>query len=235
MNSISNNFHNIVVYHKEELYLGITQRSVEAPTLPQFIEYLLNNDKNNAIRILNEFNDEYPLFITRNIENARQWIKNQVYIDKDARCGLLAQSNALRLIPEGIFVKNDIKVEPWFLNESNDVRSSNHLEISATEFDIQGLEIDYSIVAWDANLRYHNGQFEHYKFKGTKWNKISEENITDKNYLKNSYRVLLTRARSGMVIFVPEGNDEDQTRLREYYDGTYKYLKSLGIEELKKL
>ena len=233
MESITTNYHNITVTHKEELYLGITQRSVEAPTLPQFIEYLLENDKDNAINILGDFNDEYPLFITRDFEKAKKWIKEKT-IDDDVRCGLLAQSNALRLIPEGIFVKNDIKVEPWFLNESEDVRSSNHLEISATEFDIQGLEIDYSIVAWDANLRYNNGKFEHYKFKGTKWNKITDENLTDKNYLINSYRVLLTRARSGMVIFVPEGDDTDKTRLTEYYDGTYEYLKSLGINELEK-
>ena len=231
MESITTHFHNITVTHNEELYLGITQRSVEAPTLPQFIEYLLENDKDNAIKILNDFNDEYPLFITRNIEKAKKWIKDKTY-DDNVRCGLLAQSNALRLIPEGIFVKNDIKVEPWFLNESEDVRSSNHLEISATEFDIQGLEIDYSIVAWDANLRYQNGKFEHYKFKGTKWNNISDENLIDKNYLINSYRVLLTRARSGMVIFVPKGDDEDKTRLSKYYNGTYEYLKSLGIKEL---
>lgn len=149
------------------------------------------------------------------------------------RYGLLAQSNGLRLIPEGIFVKNNINQKAWFLNETKDVRSSNHLEIPATEFDIQGLEIDYAIVAWDANLRYINGEFEHYKFKGTKWNTIRDSNEIEKNYLINSYRVLLTRARQGMVIFVPEGDDEDATRLSEYYDGTYEYLKSIGIKELK--
>ena len=126
--------------------------------------------------------------------------------------------------------KNEVSVESWFLNEQTDYRSSNHLEICATEFDIQGLEIDYSIVAWDANLRYIDGQFEYYSFRSPNWNTIHKE--INKDYLINSYRVLLTRARSGMVIFVPEGDNEDETRLTKYYDGTYEYLKSLGIEEL---
>ena len=223
---VSETFKNIKINSRKELYLGITQRAVEAPILPQFIEYLLENNKEKAKKVLTEFNEEYPLFITRDLKKAKLWIKNKFIenelsnnkaSEKDSektRIGLLAQSNALRLIPEGIFVKNDIKVEPWFLNPSDDVRSSNHLEIAATEFDIQGLEIDYSIVGWDANLRYVDGNFEHYKFKGTKWNTIREDNVTDKNYLTNSYRVLLTRARNGMVIFIPKGDDDDNTRLK---------------------
>lgn len=234
--TLCSKYDKININFKKELFLGITQRSVEAPILPQFIEYMLNNDKENAIKVLNNFKDEYPIKISRNLNNAKKFIIKESkqweinHPDEEVRYGLLAQSNNLRLIPEGIFVKNNINVEAWFLNESEDIRSSNYLEISATEFDIQGLEIDYSIVAWDANLRYINEKFDYYKFRGTKWNKIRKD--ISKEYLINSYRVLLTRARSGMVIFVPEGNDEDQTRLREYYDGTYEYLKSLGIEEL---
>ena len=168
------------------------------------------------------------------MNDAKKWIKKIVSEEEDeVRYGLLAQSNGLRLIPDGIFVKNNIDVESWFLNDTDDIRSSNHLEIAATEFDIQGLEIDYSIVAWDGNLRYVNGDFEHYKFTGTRWNKISDNNLIGKNYLINSYRVILTRARRGMVIFVPEGDDEDKTRKREFYDGTYEYLISLGIKELE--
>lgn len=224
-------FENLKINYNDNLYLYSTIRSLDAPILPNFIEHLLNNDKEEAKKILKEFNDDYPLYITRNLNDAKKWIKQITANEDDSvRYGLLAQSNGIRLIPEGIFVKNNIKEEAWFLNETNDIRSSNHLEIPATEFDIQGLEIDYSIVAWDANLRYINGDFEHYKFKGTKWNNTNE---TDKNYLINSYRVLLTRARKGMVIFIPEGDDDDATRPKEYYDGTYEYLKSIGIKELE--
>lgn len=231
---LNGEFDGLKVHNEESLYLYSTIRSLDAPNLPKFVEYLLDNDKENSKRILNEFNDDFPLFITRNLNDAKKWIKKIVSEEEDeVRYGLLAQSNGLRLIPDGIFVKNNIDVESWFLNDTDDIRSSNHLEIAATEFDIQGLEIDYSIVAWDGNLRYVNGDFEHYKFTGTRWNKISDNNLIGKNYLINSYRVILTRARRGMVIFVPEGDDEDKTRKREFYDGTYEYLISLGIKELE--
>lgn len=230
---IENQFEDLTIHDNDKLFLYSTIRSLDAPNLPNFIEYLLNNDKDKAIDMLKEFNDEYPLYITRNLNSAKKWIKQETAEEVDSiRYGLLAQSNGLRLIPEGIFVKNNINQEAWFLNETEDVRSSNHLEIPATEFDIQGLEIDYAIMAWDANLRYIDGEFEYYKFKGTKWNKIRDTNEIERNYLINSYRVLLTRARRGMVIFVPDGDDEDATRPSEYYDGTYEYLKSIGITEL---
>ena len=230
---INNQFEDLTINDNDKLFLYSTIRSLDAPNLPNFIEYLLNNDKDKAINMLKEFNEEYPLYITRNLNAAKKWIKQETAEEADTiRYGLLAQSNGLRLIPEGIFVKNNINQEAWFLNETEDVRSSNHLEIPATEFDIQGLEIDYAIMAWDANLRYIDGEFEYYKFKGTKWNKIRDTNEIERNYLINSYRVLLTRARRGMVIFVPDGDDEDATRPSEYYDGTYEYLKSIGITEL---
>lgn len=230
---INNQLEDLTINDNDKLFLYSTIRSLDAPNLPNFIEYLLNNDKDKAINMLKEFNEEYPLYITRNLNAAKKWIKQETAEEADTiRYGLLAQSNGLRLIPEGIFVKNNINQEAWFLNETEDVRSSNHLEIPATEFDIQGLEIDYVIMAWDANLRYIDGEFEYYKFKGTKWNKIRDTNEIERNYLINSYRVLLTRARRGMVIFVPDGDDEDATRSSEYYDGTYEYLKSIGITEL---
>lgn len=229
---ITNQFDNLKIHNEDKLFLYSTIRSLNASNLPNFIEQLLNNNKTKANEILNEFNSEYPLYITRNLDDAKKWIKQKIdKEDESLKYGLLAQSNGLRLIPEGIFVKNNINQVAWFLNETGDVRSSNHLEIPATEFDIQGLEIDYSIVAWDANLRYINNKFEFKEFKGTVWNNINQEHR--KNYLLNSYRVLLTRARQGMVIFVPEGDDEDQTRKKEYYDGTYEYLKSIGIKKLE--
>ncbi|MBQ5321815.1 MAG: DUF2075 domain-containing protein, partial [Oscillospiraceae bacterium] len=159
---------------------------------------------------------------------AKAWVKKQSR--GTTRYGLLASSGALRLKPEGIFVKSDASVENWFLNGKDDVRSSYALEDVVTEFDIQGLELDYSVVAWDADFRFVDGVWTYNNFVGNRWNNVSSEE--KRLYLKNAYRVLLTRARQGMVIFVPSGSDEDQTRKREWYDGIYNYLKNVGLAEI---
>ena len=230
----SNKFDGLNTKDCKDLYLYTTIRSLNAPNLPNFIEYLLKNDKENAKKILEEnFKDDFSLYITRNLDKAKNKIKEealQCEDHEDVRYGILAQSNALRLIPEGIFVKHNFDYTQWFLNKPKDMRSSNHLEIPATEFSIQGLEIDYSIMCWDANLRYTDDEFKCFEFWGCKYRNVIE---IKRDYIINSYRVLLTRARRGMVIFVPEGDDEDETRKTEFYDGTYEYLKSIGIEELK--
>ena len=115
----------------------------------------------------------------------------------------------------------------WFLNGKDDVRSSYFLEEAATEFDVQGLELDWTCVAWDADLRYVDGAWTYKSFRGTGWGNINSP--TRRKYLKNAYRVLLTRARQGMVIVVPEGSDEDWTREPGFYDGTYDYLRRVGF------
>ena len=146
----------------------------------------------------------------------------------------MASSGAQRLKPEGIFVPKDIDVKNWFLAPSDDIRSSNMLEVVASEFKVQGLELDWSIVCWDADLRRsnHGNSWDHYIFRGTRWNKRHREE--QKRYLVNSYRVLLTRSRQGMIIFVPKGVDEedDTTRNSSFYDGIYQYLISCGIKQL---
>lgn len=130
--------------------------------------------------------------------------------------------------PEGIFVKNEINVANWFLNGKDDVRSSYYLEDVVSEFDIQGLELDYSIVAWDVDFRFDGTEWTYYNFVGNRWRTVAAEER--KLYLKNAYRVLLTRARQGMIIFIPEGSDTDETRKREWYDAIFQYLHSVGIE-----
>jgi len=110
------------------------------------------------------------------------------------------------------------------------VNSSCCLEIPASEFKVQGLEIDYALLAWDADFRYVEGAFDCYRFRGSCWSRVHQEQR--QKYLKNAYRVLLTRARQGLVIFVPEGDPDDETRRPEYYDGTYEYLRSLGLQEI---
>lgn len=141
--------------------------------------------------------------------------------------GLLASSNGIRLKAEGIFVKNKIDPAKWFLSGADDIRSAEFLEDVATEFDVQGLELDWCVVAWDADYRFNAQAFEHWQFVGTKWQKRSQ--LVRQKYLENAYRVLLTRARQGMVIFVPKGDKSDETRDPNFYDHTYKYLIDCGI------
>lgn len=204
------------------LHLASSIRSFRTPDVSAFVKAILDNDLQTAQSLYQKIKNKYPILLTRDLEEAKTWVKNQCR--GTTRYGLVASSGALRLKPEGIYVKNDIDVENWFLNDKDDVRSSYYLEDVVTEFQIQGLELDYTIVAWDADFRYING-WKYNKFSGTKWQNINSDD--NKNYLKNAYRVLLTRARQGMAIFIPNGDDSDETRLRKFYNGTYNYLKNI--------
>lgn len=213
----------------EDLHLAVSLRSFRSENVSNFVKALLDVDIDTAKRLYEQFNNDYPVFVTRNLHKAKLWARSQA--KGSQRYGLTASSGAKRLRKYGIWVQNKIEATNWFLNGKNDVRSSFHLEETATEFDIQGLELDWTIVCWDADLRFENGDFKHLKFVGTKWQNIkSADNIL---YLKNAYRVLLTRARQGFVIFVPTGDETDMTAKPEYYDGIYRYLKSVGIKELE--
>ena len=213
----------------EDLHLAVSLRSFRCENVSNFVKALLDVDIDTAKRLYEQFNSDYPVFVTRNLHKAKLWVRSQA--KGSQRYGLTASSGAKRLRKYGIWVQNKIEATNWFLNGKNDVRSSFHLEETATEFDIQGLELDWTIVCWDADLRFENGDFKHLKFVGTKWQNIkSADNIL---YLKNAYRVLLTRARQGFVIFVPTGDETDMTAKPEYYDGIYRYLKSVGIKELE--
>lgn len=213
----------------EDLHLAVSLRSFRSENVSNFVKALLDVDIDTAKRLYEQFNNDYPVFVTRNLHKAKLWVRSQA--KGSQRYGLTASSGAKRLRKYGIWVQNKIEATNWFLNGKNDVRSSFHLEETATEFDIQGLELDWTIVCWDADLRFENGDFKHLKFIGTKWQNIkSADNIL---YLKNAYRVLLTRARQGFVIFVPTGDETDMTAKPEYYDGIYRYLKSVGIKELE--
>ncbi len=213
----------------EDLHLAVSLRSFRSENVSNFVKALLDVDIDTAKRLYEQFKNDYPVFVTRNLHKAKLWVRSQA--KGSQRYGLTASSGAKRLRKYGIWVQNKIEATNWFLNGKNDVRSSFHLEETATEFDIQGLELDWTIVCWDADLRFENSDFKHLKFVGTKWQNIkSADNIL---YLKNAYRVLLTRARQGFVIFVPTGDETDMTAKPEYYDGIYRYLKSVGIKELE--
>ena len=212
----------------EQLHLAVSLRSFRSERVSEFVKMLLDIEKNSARELYKELSNSYPIFLTRDLRRAKQWVREKSRGSE--RYGMIASSGAKRLRSFGIWVQSKIKVENWFLDGKEDVRSSYFLEDTATEFDVQGLEIDWAIVAWDADYRMVGGQFLPYNFKGTRWNTIKKED--ERLYLKNTYRVLLTRARQGVIIFIPNGTNEDITRQECFYDETYDYLKSLGIEEI---
>lgn len=217
------------IHENADLHLATSVRSFRTPDLAAFVKAVLDVDTDAAKELYARIKDKYPIVLTRNLSKAKEWVRSRC--QGTTRYGLLASSGALRLKPEGIFVKNEISVANWFLNGKDDVRSSYYLEDVVSEFDIQGLELDYSIVAWDADFRFDGEQWTYNNFVGNRWMNVASEDR--KLYLKNAYRVLLTRARQGMVIFIPEGSDTDGTRKREWYDGTYEFLHALGIFELR--
>ncbi len=212
-----------------ELHLAVSVRSFRSEQLSNFIHELLNVQIENSQQIYSQIKKEYPIVLTRNLEKAKQWLRHKA--KGSERIGLISSSGAKRLRPLGIDVKNEISAPNWFLNDSQDIRSSYFLEEVATEFDIQGLEIDWACVAWGGNFYMNGMDWQYQNFKGTKWQNINKE--IDKEYLKNTYRVLLTRARQGMVIYIPESDNLDHTRPKNFYDGTYEYLKGIGIKEIE--
>ena len=231
------------VTYSNSLHLGVSLRSYRAEKLSAFVHALLDiND--SASSIFAEIKDKYPIVLTRDMEKAKRWLQDKVRGTE--RTGVLISKESARYKPLGIHVlpSGDEDAVHWFLEDKQDTRSSNYLEDAATEIQVQGLELDYTCLLWDADMRYENGKWHFYRFNGkTAWKEILPNTISSSErikYMLNAYRVLLTRARVGMVICVPEGNGnknpngywEDSTRLPEYYDGTYKYLRSLGIEEI---
>ncbi len=231
------------VTYAEELHLAVSLRSFRAEKLSAFVHALLSFDP-SAPALYTEIRDRYPIVLTRDMARARKWLHDKVRGTE--RTGVLVTKESARFKPLAIHIlpSGDENAVHWFLEDKADTRSSNYLEDAATEIQVQGLELDYTCLLWDADMRYDRGQWRFYRFNGqTKWVEqlpTSESRQEEIRYMLNAYRVLLTRARSGMVICVPEGNPnktasgfwEDSTRLPEYYDGTYRYLKGIGMMEI---
>ncbi len=211
-----------------ELHLSVSVRSFRSEKISSFVHKVIDGNAIQAKSILNEINSLFPIRLTRDFNVAKEWLrKNKKGTE---RIGLVGSSGGRRLRPLGIDVKNEITAEDWFLNDASDVRSSHYLELVATEFDIQGLEIDYVCLAWDINFYFNNGEWNYQSFEGTKWKSIISE--IDKSYLRNAYRVLMTRARQGLIIFIPYGDTLDPTRPSELYDKTYNFFSSCGIKTI---
>ncbi|GAP13054.1 uncharacterized conserved protein [Longilinea arvoryzae] len=209
----------------EDLHLSVSMRSFRAENVSLFVKQILDLNSVEAHETLLELQEKYPLVLTRDLQKAKRWLRE--HARGSERYGIVVSSQAQRLKPHAIDVKAPIDPIHWFLDGKNDIRSSYYLEDVVTEFDIQGLELDWACVTWDADFRYSKGEWQYRSFVGDRWNQIkkSERMI----YLKNAYRVLLTRARQGMVIVVPEGDPSDPTRKSEFYDPTFEYLKEIGL------
>jgi hypothetical protein len=225
MNSILDLKNECKVVFNPDLHLGVSMRSIRAEKLSLFVKQLLDLNKEESKETLKSFQNQYPIAITRSIDTAKIWLREKARGSE--RYGIVVSSQAYRLKPLAIDVKSPINPVHWFLNGKDDIRSSYFLEDVATEFQVQGLELDWACVTWDGDLRYSNSGWKSYSFKGNKWQKIKKEER--QKYLINAYRVLLTRARKGMVILIPEGNPGDHTRSPEFYDTTFEYFRSLGI------
>jgi hypothetical protein len=213
------------VIRRDELHLSVSMRSFRAENVSLLVKQLLDLDEAAARTTLGQTSDRYPMVITRDIRRAKGWLREQARGSE--RYGIVVSSEAQRLKPHAIDVRTPTDPVHWFLDGKADVRSSYYLEDVATEFQVQGLELDWACVAWDGDFRYTPNGWEHWSFCGDRWNRIRKADR--QNYLKNAYRVLLTRARQGMVIVVPDGDERDPTRDCGYYDATFSYLTSIGF------
>lgn len=226
VNAIERIKNNRVTKFNADLHLAVSMRSYRAESVSLFIKQLLDLDKTAAQKTYGLVNKNYPIALTRDLNKAKKWLKEKSRGTE--RYGIVVSSQAQRLKPLAIDVKSPMSPVNWFLDGKDDIRSSYYLEDVATEFQVQGLELDWACVTWDGDLRYGDTGWKSYSFVGTKWQNIHKEER--KRYLINAYRVLLTRARQGMIIVIPEGDIEDGTRNPEYYDSTFSYLRELGLE-----
>lgn len=210
------------------LHLAVSMRSFRAENVSAFVKALLDCEKQRARETFAQLIDRYPIAVTRDLSRAKQWIRS--HARGTERFGLVASSKAQRLKPHAIDIRVDVDPVHWFLNDKEDTRSSYYLEDAATEFQVQGLELDWACVNWDGDLRFTGSGWTFHDFRGDRWCNIA--NPDNRRYLCNAYRVLLTRARQGMIIFVPPGDSRDPTRSPEFYDSTFNYITEVGVPEL---
>ena len=210
------------------LHLSTSMRSFRAENVSRFVKALLDGEADLGRELFAAFRAHYPVVLTRSMREARRWIKKQRRGTE--RAGLVASSSAQRLKPHAIDIRVNIDPVHWFLSSAKDTRSSLYLEDAATEFQVQGLELDWTIVTWDADLRWSGVDWSYHSFRGAQWTAVKKPER--KQYLKNAYRVLLTRARQGMVIFVPPGAKRDRTRNPAFYEGVHEYLTDMGVPEV---
>jgi Uncharacterized conserved protein (DUF2075) len=209
-----------------KLHLATNIRSFRSEAVSAFVSSMIDGKPEEALTLSKQLGG-FEFKITRDARRARNWLRT--HRRGTERAGVVAFSNAVRLKPEGIFVKANINPEDWFLAERSDVRSSDYLEDVATEFDVQGLELDWACVFIDANLRIGtNGHITPVGFRGTRWQAVNDP--SRQRYILNAHRVLLTRARQGVIVFVPKGDADDRTRNPKWYDDLHAYFLGCGVQ-----
>jgi len=209
----------------DSLHLAVSMRSFRAENVSAFVKALLDCEKSAASESFAKLRERFPVVLARDLEKAKAWVRSKARGTE--RYGLLASSKAMRLKPYAVDIRVDVDPVHYFLNDRDDVRSSFYLEDAATEFQVQGLELDWTCIAWCADFRFNGSGWNYHDFRGSRWQNIKDSD--NRVYVKNAYRVLLTRARQGMVLFVPPGNSDDPTRPPAFYDATFNYLVELGI------
>lgn len=218
-----------------KLHLSVAKRSPRAERYAEWVNHVLAGEPDAAAGIITAL-EQFPIFLTRDFGAAKKLIRE--YASERSRFGLVASSGAMRLRADGIELKrefrNSLKYPDWFLRPSGDIRSSNQLEIAVTEFECQGLELDWTLVCWGGDLiptENCSGWLPRYLYNGGKkgphWR--TEKNPTEQVFIHNKYRVLLTRARFGTVIYVPPGNPTDQTRSPAEFESVIDYLVRCGL------
>src|SRR6266496_843486 len=211
------------------LHLAVSMRSFRAENVSAFVKALLDCEMQQARQAFAELAARYPIAITRDLDAAKQWVRSRARGTE--RYGLVASSKAMRLKPHAIDIRVSVDPVHYFLNDKDDTRSSYYLEDASTEFQVQGLELDWVCVAWCGDFRFNGSGWSYHDFRGNRWCNIA--NPDNRVYLRNAYRVLLTHARQGMVVFVPPGDISDPTRSSAFYDSTFNYLRDLGISEIE--
>lgn len=207
------------------LHLAVSMRSFRAENVSAFVKAVLDCENATASESFLKLRSRFPIVLARDLNRAKEWVRSKARGTE--RYGLLASSKAMRLKPHAVDIRVDVDPVHYFLNDREDVRSSYYLEDAATEFQVQGLELDWTCVTWDADFRFNGYAWNYHNFRGSRWENIKDPD--NRTYVKNAYRVLLTRARQGMVVFIPPGDVDDPTRPPAFYDATFNYLAGLGI------
>ncbi|MGH8073237.1 MAG: DUF2075 domain-containing protein [Lysobacter sp.] len=216
------------LHQSASLHLSTSVRSFRSERVSEFVNRLLDLDTEGARAMLPEVTERFPILLTRDLPAAKRWLRSRARGSE--RYGMVVSSQAQRLKPHAIDVRVQVDPVHWFLAGKEDTRSSYYLEDVATEFQVQGLELDWTCVVWDGDLRYSGSAWDFYGFKGDKWQRVLKDDR--RRYLLNAYRVLLTRARQGTVLVIPRGEDADATRAPSIYDPMYELLKAVGLQEV---
>ncbi len=229
------------VIEEPDLHLTVSMRTLRTDALNRFVESLLSLELEDAAKYYSQLGRRFPIVITRDLEKAKMWI--ETIATGGDRYGKLVSSSTKKLFDQinGVHSSSweQFDAPSWFLEGKSNPKSSYNLELCASEFDVQGLELDYVLLEWGPDFRIEFNSWKYYKrwYKG--WKDLGSvvyvngqpQLSLEQVYILNTYRVLMTRARKGMVIYIPEGTVSNSDMLPKYYEGVYRLFKSLNVKE----